>query len=125
MDINNQIEYWKNGAIYDIDTAALLVNNGKYLHGLFFCHLVMEKIIKAHVAKDTGEVPSKSHNLIWLTDKTKIELTREQKVFFAKLMTYQIEGRYPEYYPENPIKTEAIELLIKRTEQLKWFRKKL
>ncbi len=71
MDIAKQIEYWKKGAINDIDSAELLINNGKYLHGLFFCHLVIEKIIKAHVAKDTGEVPPKSHNLVWLLNKTK------------------------------------------------------
>lgn len=125
MDISKQIEYWKNGAINDIDSAELLIKNGKYLHGLFFCHLVIEKIIKAHVAKDTGEVPPKSHNIIWLVDKTKIKLLREQRIFLGKLMIYQIEGRYPEYYPENPTKTEAIELLNKTNELLKWFREKL
>ncbi len=59
MDIKKQIEYWKNGAINDIDTAELLINNGKYLHGLFFCHLVIEKIIKAHVVKKHRRSASK------------------------------------------------------------------
>jgi len=125
MDIAKQVEYWKNGAINDVDSAELLINNGKFLHGLFFCHLVIEKIIKAHVAKDTGEVPPKSHNLILLVDKTKIKLTREQRIFLGKLMIYQIEARYPEYYPENPTNTETIELLNRTKELLKWFREKL
>lgn len=51
MNINKQIEYWKSGAVNDIDTAELLIRNNKLLHGLFFCHLVIEKIIKAHVVK--------------------------------------------------------------------------
>lgn len=69
MDIDKQIEYWKSGAVNDIDTAELLINNNKLLHGLFFCHLVIEKIIKAHVAKDTKNIPPKIHNLNWLLKK--------------------------------------------------------
>ncbi len=46
IDIDKQIEYWRSGALNDIDTAVLLIKNNKILHGLFFCHLVIEKIIK-------------------------------------------------------------------------------
>ncbi len=31
MDINKQIEYWKSGAVNDIDTAELLINNKRYI----------------------------------------------------------------------------------------------
>ncbi len=36
MNINKQIEYWKSGSFSDIETAEILIEKGKYLHGLFF-----------------------------------------------------------------------------------------
>ncbi len=42
INFENQIKYWKKGAISDIETAELLINNNKNLHGLFFCHLVID-----------------------------------------------------------------------------------
>lgn len=65
LNIQKQIEYWISNAESDLETAKLLISNNKILHGLFFCHLVIEKALKAHVTKDTNEVPPKSHNLIY------------------------------------------------------------
>lgn len=39
MDIQKQIEYWIKTAEDDLVTAKLLVQNERFLHGLFFCHL--------------------------------------------------------------------------------------
>jgi len=33
----------------------------------FFCHLVIEKAIKAILVKHTGEIAPRSHNLLYLT----------------------------------------------------------
>ncbi len=51
INIKKQINYWITASENDIDTAELLINNNKYLNGLFFCHLVIEKAIKAHFVK--------------------------------------------------------------------------
>lgn len=56
IDTNKQIEYWINGANEDLDSAKILIERNRLLHGLFFCHLVIEKAIKAHVVKQTLEV---------------------------------------------------------------------
>ena len=47
FDLKKQIDYWIKGAINDIDTAELLIKGKKYIEGLFFCHLCMEKALKA------------------------------------------------------------------------------
>lgn len=52
LDIQKQIEFWKSGALESFDTAVILLNKRKYLHGLFFCHLTIEKALKAHVIKE-------------------------------------------------------------------------
>lgn len=51
IEIQKQIKYWINGAEDDLLTAELLIQEWRILHGLFFCHLVIEKGIKAHVVK--------------------------------------------------------------------------
>lgn len=63
--------------INDIDTAELLINNNKLLHGLFFCHLVLEKIIKAHVVLTTKNIPPKSHDLLYLLKKNRINIRKQ------------------------------------------------
>ena len=125
MDINKQIEYWRSGAVNDIDTAELLIKNNKLLHGLFFCHLVIEKIIKAHVVKASKNVPPKSHNLNWLLEKTDLKLNNEDKDFIGILMNYQLEGRYPQYYPPPPSYKIAYEYLSKTKELLSCLKNKL
>ena len=71
---NKQIEYWIKGAEDDLSTSELLIREKRILHGLFFCHLVIEKAIKANIVKVSGEVAPKSHNLIYLSEKAKILL---------------------------------------------------
>lgn len=71
INIQKQIDYWINGAEDDILTAEILISRNRLLHGLFFCHLVIEKAIKAHIVKSTKEIAPRSHNLILLSEKAK------------------------------------------------------
>lgn len=102
MDINKQIDYWTKGADNDIETAGVLFKSNKNIEGLFFCHLSIEKILKALVVKQTEQFAPKSHNLNYLSELAKFNLTDEQAMFMSVLMKYQLEGRYPEYYPKSP-----------------------
>lgn len=120
-----QIEYWINGAESDLDTAEILIENKKYLHGLFFCHLTIEKIIKAHVAKTTSVIPPKSHNLFRLLEIADIEISDETAEFFGILMKYQLEGRYPDFNLETPGKNKTAEYVQKTKEIFLWLKKPL
>ena len=102
INIIKQIEYWNNSAENDIETAEILIKSGKYIEGMFFCHLSIEKIIKAVVVKQTENIPVRSHDLFYLIEIAKIEITEEQSDFVQILMKYQLEGRYPEFYPKAP-----------------------
>ena len=75
IDINKQIEYWKSGAESDLESAEILINNNKLLQGLFFCHLYIEKILKALVVKQIKDIPPKTHNLKYLMVLAKVDLT--------------------------------------------------
>ena len=101
----------------DIETASILIGAKKYLEGLFFCHLSIEKIIKALVVKETENIPPRSHDLFYLADLAKIKITESQYNFIKILMRYQLEGRYPEFYPNLP-PIEKIKMYIYETKML-------
>ncbi|MEP1086966.1 HEPN domain-containing protein [Algoriphagus sp.] len=104
INLEKQLLYWQSGAEEDLEVAELLIEKEKYLHGLFYCHLVIEKILKAHVVKTTGQLAPRSHNLIYLSEKSKLYLDDDTLDFFGILMKYQLEGRYPGYKPFVPEK---------------------
>jgi len=113
MDINKQIDYWAKGSVSDIETAELLITGKKYIEGLFFCHLTIEKSFKALVVKNTNQLAPKSHNLIHLCELAKVDLSDDNISFLSVLMKYQIEGRYPEYFPKPPSSKTVNDYLCK------------
>ncbi len=125
FNVSKQIAYWINSAKLDLDTAELLIRESRYTHGLFFCHLVIEKALKAHVTKATGEVPPKTHNLIYLLDLTGLEFDQHDEVFLGILMKYQLEGRYPDFNPVIPSEEKVLEYLNKTKMLLIWIERKL
>jgi len=125
INVAKQIEYWCNTAENDIETAVIPITSGKYIEGMFFCHLSIEKIIKALVVKQTENIPVRSHDLFYLIDFAKIEITEEQSNFMQILMKYQLEGRYPEFYPKAPSTDKNNDYLNKTKNLLQCFKKML
>ena len=124
IDIDKQITYWITGATDDIESAKILIESNRLLHGLFFCHLVIEKAIKANVVKQTGEIAPRSHNLLYLSEIAKLVFTEEDEIFLGILMKYQLQGRYPDYNPNIPDKIKVKEYLIKTEKLLLWLQVK-
>ncbi|WP_177179661.1 HEPN domain-containing protein [Cyclobacterium xiamenense] len=73
MNIQRQIAYWVDGSKNDFETAKILIDQNRIVHGMFFCHLVIEKVLKAHVVKETREFAPKSHNLFYLAEKANFD----------------------------------------------------
>ena len=125
INVQKQIEYWINGAVDDLESAKILIDKKRLLHGLFFCHLVIEKSIKAHVVKFTLEVAPRSHNLMYLLEKTDLDLSEDEEIFLGILMKYQLQGRYPDYNPILP-ELHIVDKYLEQTEELLlWLKKKL
>jgi HEPN domain-containing protein len=102
IDVEKQTDYWIKGAADDLITAELLIREKRMLHGLFFCHLVIEKALKAHVVKTTASVAPHTHNLIYLAEKADLKFNHETEIFLGVLMKYQLQGRYPDNPPAIP-----------------------
>ena len=98
INVRKQILYWQTGADEEMLNAKIMIENRRFLAGLFFCHLCLEKILKALVVKVTEEHPPRTHILSSLAEKALIDLDDEQDKFISKLQQYQLEGRYTEMF---------------------------
>lgn len=125
IDLEKQIQYWKSGAFDDLVTAKILIDKNRTLHGLFFCHLVIEKIIKALVVKQTKDIAPRSHNLIHLSEMAKIEFSHDDEIFLGILMKYQLQGRYPDYNPNVPNREKITDYLNQTENLVRWLEAKL
>ena len=125
FNLQKQIDYWHKLSITDIGTAEILIDKLRILHGLFFCHLSIEKILKAHYVRCNKKLAPKTHNLLYLADNTDLRLSDSQMEFLGLLLKYQLEGRYPENETESPGKEKAEAYLTTTKELLNWLILKL
>ncbi|MDR1330278.1 MAG: HEPN domain-containing protein [Oscillospiraceae bacterium] len=97
--MQSKVDYWIDLCDDDIVTARALLNSKRLLHMGFFCHMVVEKALKAVVASVTGEIPPKIHDLPKLAVRGGVwdDITDAQKELMKNLIPLQIETRYPEY----------------------------
>lgn len=124
-----KISYWLKEASETFRSARVLYNGQRFLETAFFCHLAIEKGLKAHVQRNQGDVP-KIHNLLILAKKAELfdQLDESQRDFLAGLNTYQLEGRYPanreKIYQTTP--RGDFEKILKRTEvELNWLKRQM
>ncbi len=99
MNIAAQIAYWRAGSDEDIAAAASLLEKGHARHALFFAHLALEKLLKAHVCRVTQDVAPRVHDLFRLAELAGLPLSPEQATLLARFQKYCLEGRYPDLGP--------------------------
>jgi HEPN domain-containing protein len=91
------IQNWVSTSNYDIKTAEAMYKAGRYIYVVFMCHLAMEKMLKALVAKNQPEdMPPKIHNLIHLAQRADVSPPEELRDFFQRIDNVSIVTRYPE-----------------------------
>lgn len=92
------IVHWLTMAERDWKSVNALFEAGQFVHALFFSHLVIEKIIKAHWAKDNTEnEPPRVHDLEYLYNQTELKMTAEQVDLLRVMNSWNMEGRYQDY----------------------------
>ncbi|MBU1628436.1 HEPN domain-containing protein [bacterium] len=74
FDINKTVNYWVEGAEYDMSVPDALFQAGKYPYALFIAHLAIEKLLKALVVKETKKHAPHTHSLPLLADKMTLEI---------------------------------------------------
>lgn len=125
INVDKQVEYWRNGAIEDWEVGKELIGRNRFRHGLFFLHLALEKILKANVCRKTNDIAPPIHNLTRLADKAGLGLTEEQQNLLAEANEFNIEGRYPELLLPVPTQEEVNNFMVRAEETFKWLIKQL
>ncbi len=125
MDIEKHIAYWRETAREDWEVARHLVEVGRNRHGLFFAHLSLEKILKAHVCKRIHDLAPMIHNLPRLAELAGISLDPGRLDVLAEMSAFQMEGRYPEALVPRLSREEALHYLLRAEEVFQWLMKQL
>lgn len=91
------IKYWVRSAEEDLKTAKSLFRTKRYSHCLFFCHLFIEKILKALATKKIGKPAPYGHNLLRLAEMSGLKFLTKQLDLLDEINTFNIEARYNDY----------------------------
>jgi len=116
---------WLDSADYDLATAGHMFNTGRYIYVVYMYHLSLEKALKAVVSEDTGQLPPKTHDLLYLIKLGKVNLTGDLLDFVGRLNGAHIATRYPEDLQKMlSVFTEEVasDYLDKTKEAVEWLR---
>jgi HEPN domain-containing protein len=95
-NIKKIAEYWHKTAEHDYKTMLGLFRIKRYSDCLFFGHIVLEKILKAHVVKNIKEEAPKTHDLVMLAKLAKLELPLEDIEYLKVVNRFNMRTRYPD-----------------------------
>lgn len=127
INLSKTIKYWKDSSEKDYQVAKNLFSSKYYPQCLFFCHLTLEKLLKAIIIKRTKDYPPYIHDLRRLAEAGKVKLNSEQKQILDKISTFNIAGRYTnekfEFYKEYNKKGYAEEYLKITRKLFLWLKK--
>ena len=123
------VGHWVERSKYDLDTAKVMLDTGRYLYVAYMCQQTVEKMLKAIIAQH-GKENFPIHNLNRLAEIASIsnELTSEQFNFLAELTPYHIEARYGDYKESlsEIINDKEAEQIYRKTKGIyKWLYQKM
>lgn len=96
FDIEKTVNYWLEGADYDMGVAEAMYKKKKYPYALFMGHLALEKVLKAVVVKTTCKHAPYTHSLEKLARKSKIDAPKQTQIKLREFMEFHFEARYPD-----------------------------
>lgn len=111
MNSREKYEYWLEAAKYDLESARVMLNGGRYMYVAFMSQQAIEKLAKGIYTLYTDADAPMVHN-IWnifrqLKKEAKLEVflnieefengLLKYKNFFVELLSYYISGRYPTF----------------------------
>ena len=93
------MNYWIKSADEDFVTMEILYKNKQNTWCLYIGQLIIEKLLKALYAKNNKGTPyaPKTHDLLYLAEKMKMELTEEQRISLDTITRFNLEARYDDY----------------------------
>lgn len=88
---------WVELAEGDIRMATVAFEADSYHHTVFFCHLAIERLLKACLVEFTDDpVPPYTHNLRYLVELAGLTLSQEHESVLSELSPHGVAARYPQ-----------------------------
>ncbi len=119
-DLEINIISWIRSGRSDLVTGALLIDEARPVEGLFFCYLAIEKILNAHVIRNTRDYPPRQDDPKLLMKMANIKVNEEDMELLEVLMESRLEIRHPDHGLEQPTADQAKEYLQRSRELFSW-----
>ncbi|UYZ62623.1 HEPN domain-containing protein [Hymenobacter weizhouensis] len=98
MNKQDHIKHWVETCQEDWLSAHDLFQTKRFLQCLFFAHLTIEKLSKAHWVKDNStDIPPRTHNILRLWQDTHLQPSADLENTAVELNNFQMDGRYQDY----------------------------
>lgn len=125
-----QIEVsWQENGEKDFEVAQGLFRLNHYSHCLFFCHLALEKFLKAIFVHRKQRHAPYIHDLLVLAKRVGIELSQKQISELETITSFNIQARYADYksefYKRFNRKVYAAKYLSVTKDSIKWLKEEL
>jgi len=128
MTGKDKIDYWIATAESDWTVAGHLFEKGDYSYALFFGHLTLEKLLKALYVSRTDKTPPMTHRLVYLAEKSGLDLTHDRLELLETATDFNIEARYPDEkfsFRRRCTKEFTKDCLDRMEEARKWLLRKI
>ena len=128
FNIQTVVSHWISNADKDFETMNHLFGTKDYHWALFIGHLVIEKLLKAKIAKETNAHPPFSHDLRRLAKLSGLSFNDNHLRWLDTITTFNLNARYDNYKQDFYLKCtpEFTLLWIKNINELRlWIKEKL
>lgn len=119
---------WILQAEDDLKSAEVLLKGARYTHCVFFCHLSIEKALKAVYVHKFKEDPPRTHNLTMLLNEIDVRPPKHLLKLIDRLATASVPTRYPEdlrWISEKYTKANTPEIVKTTRMVVSWIREHL
>ncbi len=127
MNVSQVKNFWIKQSDKDWRVTKGLFGLGHYAHALFFCHLSLEKLLKAIVVQETKKQSPYTHDLLALTQTSGINPSKAQEKQLNEITAFNVRARYDDvkYLFYKKATKKYTEKYIEFTKQLRlWLKKR-
>ena len=128
MTKKDVVTHWIKSSDDDSVVMDSLFSNGHYSWSLFVGHLVVEKMLKAHYAKNRDINIPRSHNLSYIAAKSGLPLSDDQVNFLDEVTTFNVDARYTdekERFSKKATREFAKKYITEIKEFCKWLKESI
>ena len=120
MNVEQHIHDWFSTAQHEIDTATVLVEEGRAFNGLLSCHDCVERMLKGLYVMRKKSHPPRTSNLLWLMKTLSIEPGEDHVILILDLMTFRRGSSWPDEIKalRKTVRIAAAEKYLEKTEDL-------